>query len=80
MPHRGELGTDQAVERRFQAQHIGYLVVPEARHVGRRLQVRTEVKNVHQQLRVSLRLHIAAHERHGQPARRHAARSPRRVY
>jgi len=35
----------------------------EARHVGRRLKIGAEIEEAHQRLRMSLRLHVAAHER-----------------
>src|ERR1035438_2321270 len=39
--------------------------MPKSRHVGGSLQVGAQIKNIDQKLGMSLRLHIAAHQRHG---------------
>src|SRR5438477_13134922 len=62
MPHGAELFADQAVELRFQPESVGNLSMAEARHVGRRLQVRAELEHVDEHLAMALCLHVAPHQ------------------
>src|ERR1700722_5221043 len=78
--HCRELRADEIIQRRFQAQRIRHLRVTESRHVGRGLQIGAEIENVDQCLRMTLRLHVAAHQRprHQRlPAMHHESRGQR---
>ncbi len=63
--HGRELCAHQVIQRLLQAERVGHLRMAESRHIRARLAVGAEVEDVDQQLRVSLRLHVAAHQRDG---------------
>ena len=67
--HRCEPGPHEVVERTLETQPVGDLTVPEPRHVGGRLRVGAEVEQIHQELGMTLCLHVPAHQRHGHDRR-----------
>src|ERR1700683_1787112 len=66
MTHADQLGTYELEQLRLQLQRITHLVMTEPCYVTSSLYVRTQVKNVHQHLHVSLSLLVttmlAGHE------------------